>query len=152
LIIVGGGKEKKFLESLVITLGISESVSFVGFCNDVSEYYTKSALLVLPSKWETFGMVLLEAMNYRMPCIAFSGHAADEIIENNYSGILVKERTPAALANAIVSIIGYENDLERMGNYGFKILQERYSIKKSVDSFEQLIFNFPNKLIDGQIA
>lgn len=51
--------------------GLENSVKFMGFCNDLAEIYTNADLLLMTSDSEGFGMVLIEAMYYGVPCITF---------------------------------------------------------------------------------
>jgi len=61
--------------------------------------------LVLPSEWETFGLVLLDAMAARTPVIATRRGGMSEVLEDGRSGLLVPYGNPDALAGALRSVI-----------------------------------------------
>jgi glycogen synthase len=71
-------------------------------------------LVVLPSLWEAFGFVSVEAMALGRPVIATSGSGFEEIIENNVSGYLVTPGNPSALAEKIVQSLRDDTGLHRI--------------------------------------
>lgn len=90
LIILGIGDEQEHLESYAVKIGVASQVSFLGFKDNPYKYMTQSNVFVLPSLWEGFGHVIVEAMACGVPVIASdcpSGPA--EIISNGLNGLLV---------------------------------------------------------------
>jgi glycosyltransferase involved in cell wall biosynthesis len=77
---IGDGPDRAGLEALSRELQLADRVEFTGFTDDVFGRLRECALLMLPSRWEGFGYVLLEAMQLRMPCLAFSHTSSREII------------------------------------------------------------------------
>lgn len=103
LTIVGDGNEKDNLKKLIGEYKLNKHIKLTGFLtqDELRKEYSKSSLFVMTSWEESFGLVLLEAMSYGMPCIAFdSALGAKEIIDNN-SGILVKNRNLDEMADII---------------------------------------------------
>ncbi|MBI5252794.1 MAG: glycosyltransferase family 4 protein, partial [Euryarchaeota archaeon] len=103
LVIVGDGREKKSLEKLSSELGIE--VNFLGYREDLSSILEKSAVLVLPSKEEGFGLTLLEAMAVGVPVVASRVGGIEEIIEHEYNGILFEKENSKELAEGIIRIL-----------------------------------------------
>lgn len=103
--IVGEGCYEKELRKLTQMLKIEDVVSFVGRKEDVENWYRKNHLFVLPSLYEGFGSVYIEAMASGLPCIALSNKsgqysvAADEIIIPDINGKLMSENDPKELAD-----------------------------------------------------
>jgi glycosyltransferase involved in cell wall biosynthesis len=95
LILVGGGDcSSKWKEMAKQTSG-RHKIIFTGKKNRVEKYYHKAKVFVLPSKFEAFGLVILEAMSAGIPVIAFKPSreyltASDEIIDDGIDGFLVK--------------------------------------------------------------
>lgn len=70
LSIYGSGDVRNEMEAFIADRNI-EGVKFMGFCNDLAQIYTHADLLLMTSDSEGFGMVLIEAMYYGVPCITF---------------------------------------------------------------------------------
>lgn len=103
LVIVGDGRERAGLEKLDIELGTN--AHFVGSMENIAPVLEKSAVLVLPSREEGFGLVLLEAMNVGVPVIASRVGGIPEIVRHGYNGILVEKENPEELADAILKVL-----------------------------------------------
>ncbi|MDO8965705.1 glycosyltransferase family 4 protein [Algoriphagus sp.] len=103
LTIVGEGPYDQSLKNLVLELGINRIVEFVGRQENVEEWYQRNDLFILPSLYEGFGSVYIEAMSSGLPCIAISNKsgkysvAADEIIDQGINGYLMSENDPDEL-------------------------------------------------------
>ena len=78
----------------------------------VKNIYPDYSLFVLPSRYEGFPLVLVEAMNFGLPCIGFdiSGNLA--VIQDRKNGIIVKERTKEKLADSICELLSSNKMLE----------------------------------------
>jgi glycosyltransferase involved in cell wall biosynthesis len=94
LSVVGGGSLKKRIRSYSKKY---KRIKIFGETNAPEFYYKKSKIFLLPSIYESFGNVLIEAMSSGLPCIAFKPDgkniitSSDEVIKNNYNGFLVKD-------------------------------------------------------------
>ncbi len=107
--IVGGsptGKGLHFLQNLSEEEGVSDSVDFPGYCKDVLPLYRKSSIFILSSRYEGFGMVLIEAMSQGCACIAcdFKGRQK-EIITSDSEGMICCCNDVEALSKSINSMI-----------------------------------------------
>lgn len=104
LFIVGDGPLKKELENYTKELKLTDKIIFTGFLGnkEKEKYILDSSIFILPSYTESFGLVLIEAMSYGLPCIAFdSSDGARELLKNNV-GILVKDRDKEKMATEII--------------------------------------------------
>ena len=109
LMILGEGEERPNLEALVRELGLEEDVALPGFVENPYKYMKRAAVFVLSSRWEGFGVVLVEAMALGTPVIATdcpSGPA--EILEDGRWGRLVPVGDHKALAEAILQVLKEE--------------------------------------------
>lgn len=119
LTVVGEGAYKSTLLNLADELDVKDKVSFVGRQEDVQNWYNKNHVFVLPSLYEGFGSVYVEAMASGLPAIAISNKsgkysvAADEIIDHNLNGYLMKDDDPFELADLIKKIIISPDNLSR---------------------------------------
>lgn len=105
LVLVGEGRDRMALQQLAADLGIAQLTTFTGFISDAAPVIGRSLGLVLSSKYEGFGLVLVEAMILGRPVIATdcpSGPA--EILQNGKAGLLVPPSDTEALADALTVI------------------------------------------------
>jgi glycosyltransferase involved in cell wall biosynthesis len=113
LTIVGEGYYESELKKLVSELNIENMVVFAGRQENIEEWYRKNQVFVLPSLYEGFGSVYVEAMSCGLPCIAISNKsgkysvAADEIIDTEINGYLMLENDPHELSKYLLKL--YEN-------------------------------------------
>ncbi|MEI8084984.1 MAG: glycosyltransferase family 4 protein [Paludibacter sp.] len=137
--IIGDGKEKDNLVRLSNELEIKTSVNFLGFSNKVEELLLQCSILILPSRWEGFGLVLLEAMKLKIPCIAFDHTAANEIIINNVTGFLIPNMDIVLMAEKINYLLKNPAIAIDMGKNGHKHLMNKFTIEKSIDQYVKLM-------------
>jgi len=83
--------------------------------NFVVSLYRQADVLVLPSRHETWGDVLLEAMSFGIPCIGVTGQAMEEIVRPNETGILVPPENVDALREALTRLLSQPDLRNRMG-------------------------------------
>lgn len=125
LTIVGDGEEKEKLEQLISQYKLNRYIKSTGFLtqDELKDIYSNSSLYVMTSLEESFGLVLLEAMSYGIPCIAFdSALGAKEIIDDK-SGILIKNRNLEEMADTICCYFDgkYEfNISNKIKNYSYE--------------------------------
>jgi glycosyltransferase involved in cell wall biosynthesis len=113
--------------------------------SDKHEFLYKADAFVFPTFYhgEAFPLVLLEAMEYALPCISTYEGSISEIIENKRSGFLVKQKDVESLANKMIYMIEHPNESIEMGNYGRVLFLKKYAF----DIFEQKFINIINQII-----
>lgn len=139
--IVGDGKEKKRLRDLCTDRGIENRVFFCGFREgkELWEYYRKCDILVLPSRQEVYGLVILEAMCNSMPVICSKyadGHY--DLLEDGENGVCVNPYDTEEFAGVICSFCGDSGRVEKMGRKSFE-KSKLFSIKESAEVFEEAV-------------
>lgn len=94
------------LEELSKSLGIGDSVIFYPPEKDIQSKYMDSSVYVMSSRFEGFGMVLIEAMACGVPCVSFDcNYGPADIISHNVDGMIVPNGDIAALANSIITLL-----------------------------------------------
>ncbi|MFH1332568.1 MAG: glycosyltransferase family 4 protein [archaeon] len=98
--IVGEDKATNYMKKIAREEGVQEMVNFTGHVNyeQLKEYYKKADIFAMPSTIESFGIALLEAMNYGLPLIGTNAGGIPEIIEEGKNGFLIEPKKPKALA------------------------------------------------------
>lgn len=71
----------------------------------IADLYLSADIFVLPSRLETWGDVLVEAMSYGLPCIGVAGQAMEEIIEHGFSGLICPAEDISSLAECMLSLL-----------------------------------------------
>lgn len=99
--IVGEGPERDRLEALVGDLGLQEKVRLPGYCDEVTSYLHEADLGVIPSRWEGFGLVAVEALSTGLPLVASDVPGLREVVSPCEAAILAKPGDVAALREAI---------------------------------------------------
>jgi D-inositol-3-phosphate glycosyltransferase len=109
--------ERPALEALATALGISDRVVFLGHVDSDSTYRAVvrgASVFVLPSEWEAYGLVLLEAMAGGVPVVATSVGGVPEVLAGGTAGHLVPYADVDALANAIRTVRSDPDDRARL--------------------------------------
>jgi glycosyltransferase involved in cell wall biosynthesis len=101
LSIVGSGPEREYLGDLARFLGVSEIVTFVGYSDDLKALWERHELLVLPSRYEGLGVVMIEAMGFGRPVLRTPHGGAEEWIVDGETGFLC----PGAEVDLVVATL-----------------------------------------------
>lgn len=144
LIIAGDGSLRNSISKKIKNKKLDKYIKLVGFLNDkeLISYYKKSSILVMTSYYESFGLVLLEAMSYKIPCVAFdSALGAREIIKDN-CGYLIANRDKIEMSNIIFNLLNDSNKLKNMGNQCYK-----YSTNYMCSNVEKKWYKFIDKVL-----
>ncbi len=137
--IVGVGMFQFELEQLVKTLQLEQSVRFVGFVPDALAEIQAANVLVFPSIWELegFGLTITEAMALGTPVIAFKSGPVPELITHE-TGVLVEERTPEALASALISLLSDSERAAQLARRAQRRFLERFQISMIAEQYTKV--------------
>ena len=138
LLLVGRGEMGPKLHEVVDLLGLKSVVRFLGFRRDIRRILSGSDLMVLPSHWEGFGLVLLEAMEAGIPIVATRVGAIPEVMAEGETGIIVPPHDPDALATGLVHLLRHPETAVEMGCAGRRRLSEEFGMRKAVQAHENL--------------
>jgi len=139
-LLVGGPLEKE-LKKLCEELKINDSVEFLGIRRDIDQLMKSSKLFVLPSCWEGFGIVLIEAMKNRLPIVATNIGGIPEIITDGNEGILIPKANSVILAESINKVLEDEKLRSKLIQNAYRKVQKKYSIERYTISLLNLYFN-----------
>jgi len=128
--VVGEGDEARFSER-ARSRGVGDAVTFFGPRVDTQRFYHAADLLVFPTLYEAFSLVVLEAFAAGIPVVATRVNGIVELFDGRHPGILV-DRTPTSVADALLELARSPETREEMGRAGRALVQE-YTWERSVE-------------------
>ena len=117
LVILGEGPDRARLEAAVAAAGLGQRVHLPGFAGNLADWYARAEMLVLPSAYEGFPMVLLEAMAQGLPTISFDVTTGPrDMTDGGRRGLLLPDTDHVpALAAAMARLAGDADLRRRLG-------------------------------------
>jgi glycosyltransferase involved in cell wall biosynthesis len=129
-LIVGGGRRQAEMRQLAESLGLGESVHFLGQRQDVPDLLRAMDIFVLPSYSEGVSLALLEAMAAGLPVIATAVGGLPEVVTDGETGWLIPPRDPAALAGALTRLLADPALARQLGAKAREQVREHYSLDR----------------------
>jgi phosphatidylinositol alpha-1,6-mannosyltransferase len=145
LVFVGEGDDAERLGSKASALGIASSVMLTGYVSEAElhGFYETAAVFAMPSRSEGFGLVYLEAMSHRLPCIGALDDAAGEVIVDGETGFLVHQADRGALTDRIVRLLCDGTLRRSMGERGHGRLQAQFTYERFAARLRCVIATVP---------
>lgn len=142
--IIGGvGPQELSLKNLAKTLNLEKDFQILGWVNDKKDFFSSIDIFILPSAYETFGIVLLEAMLYSTPIITSNSWGPNEIISDGIDGLKVsrdnENLVPQLLADAIEKMIKDENFAKGLAVKASEKFFANYSAEKVIAKLNEII-------------
>lgn len=118
------------LKTLAVDLGVSGQIHFLGFMKNPHHFFQVSDAIVMASKRETFGLVVIEAMQVQTAVIGSNSGGVVEIIDNEETGLLFEAQNTDALAGAIEKLMGDKTFLQKISKAGQEKCDKKFSNEK----------------------
>jgi glycosyltransferase involved in cell wall biosynthesis len=97
---------------------------------DVDRWLQSADLFVAPSRYESFGLIFIEAMRWGTPVVGTTAGAIPEVVEHGVSGILVRPEAPNELAEAIVKLLKNPGQRAKLGAEGRRRVEAEFSVQR----------------------
>lgn len=135
-VIVGKGEKLEELRTLSEELGIADRVRFVGFKNNVYEYYKSADAFVFPSYREGLSAALMEAMAAGLPVACSRIRGNTDLIDEGKGGFMFDPSDREAIAESIRAL--FREDRGKMGRYNAEKIASSFSIRKVREEMERI--------------
>lgn len=144
--VVGKGILEQEIKSQCQALGLNNVVDFLGFVSkeELADEYAGCEIFVLPaiidSKGDTegLGIVMIEALAHQKPVIASAVGGIVDVIQSGITGLLIPEKNPEALAQAILTLLSDPIKATEMGQKGLADVQVRFSWSRIIPMWEEV--------------
>lgn len=133
LAVGGEGSLRTELERIASELDLSDRVTFVGRVTDRSRFFEDRSVLVLPSRFEGFPLVLLEAASHGQCVVASDVSGIPEIVDDGATGLLVPKEDPIALADALERLLRDDGLRSRLAQGLARTVENEYSPRRFVE-------------------
>ncbi|MGQ8705922.1 glycosyltransferase [Serratia sp. TSA_198.1] len=104
--------------------------------DELAPYFTYADVLVMPSRWEGFAMVALEAMSYGLPVLASNCSSFPEMIEHGYTGLLFEPENSKDLASYLEHTS--KEKWQELGKNAREVFLEKYTAKQMIDKTQRI--------------
>lgn len=141
LLVVGKGDSRRFT-ALARDLGIADRVIFAGVTREMEKYYLASDVFAMPSRFDTFGLAVLEAMAAGLPVIITRSVGARDLVNSGLNGFVLSEKpTVAEMTAALTALIKRDKRLDMGENARQVALRHtwEHTVDRVADLYRQLI-------------
>lgn len=141
LTIIGDGTELENLKKQTDDLKLNDKIDFTGFLSkeEIEDYLLNSTFFLMTSKSEALPMVLLEAMSYGLPCIAYETDSGiNDIIMDNKNGFVIERRNQEKFVNRIESILNKKHQQKKFSQEAIKTSQ-KFSSKNILQKWKKIL-------------
>lgn len=138
LIVAGDGGEETSLRQSAKSLGLDDTVKFLGFRGDVPELLAAADIYVCSSISEGLSLAILEAMATGKPIVATNVGGNRELVDDGETGFLVPPGNPVALAEKMMLLLKDKGLRESMGRGGRLKAEKYFSLEKMIENYQHL--------------
>ncbi|WP_448621626.1 glycosyltransferase family 4 protein [Geodermatophilus sp. URMC 65] len=142
-VVVGDGTRRPEMERLAAELGVADRVHFTGWRHDLADVARAVDVLALPSRWEAFGIVNLEAMAAAKPVVGFAVEGVPEVVVHGETGLLSPPGATDRLAEDLVRVLTDPELAARLGEAGRRRFTECFTpepmVRQHVELYERLL-------------
>lgn len=133
-------------QTLVQELGLAENIKFIGYVDNLLEWYHRVDIFVLTSLWEGIPLALLEAMSCGLPCICTEVGGVPDILSDPSVGYMVPPNDADSLASRICQLLEDESLRAETGKRARELVEEKYTIERMSS---QILRAYVEVLLDG---
>lgn len=125
--IFGDGSERRALDELIVSLGVTNQVELAGLSPEIEAAYRRFDVLAFSSRYEGLPMALLEGMACGLPIVSTAVGTVPDVVTDGEHGLLVPTGDSRALADALTRLAHEPAERTRMGTAARRAVEDRYS-------------------------
>lgn len=137
-VLAGVGEIREQLEKLVAELGLSDHFHFLGWLDDADKLLCAMDVFVSASETESFGLAIVEAMAAGTAVVATATDGAQEIIEDQQTGLLVPIGDVKRMAQSVIDLLKDPEKRRRLATQSAQSAAQKFSLNRMVDQIEQI--------------
>ena len=132
------GDVRKQLEKLVVQLGLNDCFHFLGWVDEAEILLCAMDVFVSASETESFGLAMAEALAAGTPVVATRTEGAQEVVEDQKTGLLVPIGDVERIAEAVTMLLSAPERRRTMGAQAHETAKKRFSLNRMVDEIEKI--------------
>ena len=132
------GDVRKQLEKLVTDLRLNDCFHFLGWVDGAEELLCAMDVFVSASETESFGLAMAEAMAAGTPVVATRTEGAQEVVEDQETGLIVPIGDVEEIAEAVITLLGDSDRRRTMGAHAHEAAKTKFSLNRMVDAIEKI--------------
>ncbi|MFC1659500.1 glycosyltransferase family 4 protein [Pseudomonadota bacterium] len=136
------GEFFKTLKCTISSYNLKNEIEFVGQVTNKKKFYDSIDILVVPSRHESFGMVILEGFKYSKPIISSNTDGAKILIKDNKNGLIFNTEDAKMLAEQLKFLIKNQKIAEKIAKSGFEDAKKKYSMEIVGREINKKLINF----------
>ena len=137
-VLAGVGEEREQLDKLAAELGLTDHFHFLGWCDDADKLLCAMDVFVSASETESFGLAIVEAMAAGTAVVATATDGAQEIIEDQETGLLVPIGDVKRMAQSVIDLLRDSEKRRRLATNSIQSVAKRFSLSRMVDEIEKI--------------
>ena len=135
------------VQQAIAEAGLSGHVSCEGFQADVSPWFRRARVFVLPSLWnEGCPTAILEAMSFAVPCVAFAMDGIPELVEDGDHGILLQRGDYSGMTTAVIQMLTDDCKAEKLGKNGRGRVHSHFRLENTaalhLEAFNKILLRY----------
>ncbi|HEV8542662.1 MAG TPA: glycosyltransferase [Verrucomicrobiae bacterium] len=145
LLLAGNGPMESYLRDKAIAFGVAGRIYFLGFRDDIPDLMAAADMLLLTSKSEGVPQSVTQALGFGLPVVATRVGGVTELIEHERTGILVPPGDPAAVSEAIRSVVEDPQKARARAAAGKAHARANFSLDLMLEKTERLYSEMPRQ-------
>lgn len=141
LVLGGAGPLETQLKKLALDINIEKNVEFIGWIKNKKNFFEDVDIFCIPSVFETFGIVALEAMSEQVAIVTTKTAGASQIFEQDIDALITKTASSQELADKIAYLIDNPAKREELKNNAYNKIANKYDVRVVADTLSETLEN-----------